>query len=224
MEIEEKVIEELLDIFEIDAETIVKEKSSRCPEIRAYDLFKALITKATRKEAAMDLGISSCTLRRFLYKEDYIVEPLKGVTSYRYYFISLTPYKRCFECSTIKYRKEFSKDVARDDNLNPRCKVCDRVQSKDTYVKIKNDPVMYKEHKKRYRFYSSKRKARKLQATPSWADLEKIKEIYLNCPEGYQVDHIIPLQGKLVCGLHVENNLQYLTSEENRRKSNKFEV
>ena len=224
MEIEEKVIEELLDIFELDAETIVKKKFRECPEIRAYDLFKSLISSTTYKEAAVDLSIHFNTLHRFLYKEGYIIEPLEGGTSYRYYFISLTPYKRCFECSTIKHRKEFSRDAARDDNLNPRCKVCDRVQSKDTYVKIKNDPERYEEYKKRDCFYSNSRKARKLKATPSWADLEKIKEIYLNCPEGYQVDHIIPLQGKLVCGLHVENNLQYLTSEENRRKSNKFEV
>lgn len=47
----------------------------------------------------------------------------------------------------------------------------------------------------------------------------KIKDIYLNCTEGYEVDHIIPLSKG---GLHHENNLQYLLKEENRKKSNKL--
>jgi hypothetical protein len=68
----------------------------------------------------------------------------------------------------------------------------------------------------------AKRKAIKLRATPKFANLEKIKEIYKNCPKGYHVDHIIPLQSKIVCGLHVEWNLQYLTASANCSKSNKL--
>lgn len=66
------------------------------------------------------------------------------------------------------------------------------------------------------------RKARKLQATPRWANLEEIKSIYTNCPSGYHVDHIIPLNNEIVCGLHTEDNLQYLTKEENLKKGNSF--
>jgi hypothetical protein len=74
-----------------------------------------------------------------------------------------------------------------------------------------------------YKNYSvMSRKAQKLKATPKWADLDKIKEIYRNRPEGYHVDHIIPLVSSRVCGLHVEHNLQYLPASENIRKKNNF--
>jgi len=80
----------------------------------------------------------------------------------------------------------------------------------------------YYENKTYYYFRSSKRRAFKLKAIPKWANLEKIKEIYLKRKNGYHVDHIIPLQGKNVCGLHVENNLQYLKVKENLSKGNNF--
>jgi hypothetical protein len=58
--------------------------------------------------------------------------------------------------------------------------------------------------------------------TPAWANRAEIVEVYKNCPVGYQVDHIIPLRGEVVTGLHVAANLQYLPASENRAKSNKF--
>ena len=70
----------------------------------------------------------------------------------------------------------------------------------------------------------AKRRAAKLQRTPAWADLEAIKQFYINCPKGYAVDHIVPLQGVNVSGLHVLNNLQYLTKSENCSKGNKYDV
>lgn len=66
--------------------------------------------------------------------------------------------------------------------------------------------------------YKYRRKLR----TPLWVDTDRLTEIYMNCPEGYQVDHIIPLSGEKVSGLHVPENLQYLSAEENNRKRNKF--
>lgn len=59
--------------------------------------------------------------------------------------------------------------------------------------------------------------------TPRWADKKKIVLIYSECPTGSHVDHIIPLNGKNVCGLHVPENLQYLPASENLRKHNKFD-
>lgn len=62
------------------------------------------------------------------------------------------------------------------------------------------------------------------QRTPVWADRQKIVEFYKNCPKGYQVDHIVPLRGTIVSGLHIAENLQYLTAKENRNKSNRYDL
>lgn len=59
-----------------------------------------------------------------------------------------------------------------------------------------------------------------IQRTPPWADLKVIRAIYEACPPGHEVDHVLPLRGKTVSGLHVAENLQYLTKAENRAKAN----
>ena len=78
---------------------------------------------------------------------------------------------------------------------------------------------------------NAKRRASQLQATPTWADFEAIEreyELAAWCSkvtgEQYHVDHIIPLQGKRVCGLHVHTNLRVIMASENIAKNNRFEV
>ena len=77
------------------------------------------------------------------------------------------------------------------------------------------------------RAYTAARKASKLRATPPWADLEAIKNIYRLAAQAQaltgvrmHVDHIIPLQHPLVCGLHVPSNLQILPGNFNEAKGN----
>ena len=67
-----------------------------------------------------------------------------------------------------------------------------------------------------------------LKATPPWADLKKIQSFYTEAKRltketgiAHHVDHIYPLKGKYVSGLHCEHNLQILTATENIRKGNR---
>ncbi len=69
-----------------------------------------------------------------------------------------------------------------------------------------------------------KREALKRQALPGWVDTPAILKFYLACPPGHHVDHVVPLRGKLVSGLHVLENLQYLPASENISKGNRFDL
>lgn len=85
-----------------------------------------------------------------------------------------------------------------------------------------------KENTGRLNAYSSWVRARRLSATPQWADRAMIEKIYAYAKHldqagvKHHVDHIVPLQGKTVCGLHVENNLRVVIDVVNLRKNAKL--
>lgn len=75
----------------------------------------------------------------------------------------------------------------------------------------------------------AKRRAAKLQRTPRWADLKAIEAIYWVCAQlqketggRFDIDHVVPLQGRNVSGLHVHYNLQIIPHVANTRKRNRF--
>lgn len=107
---------------------------------------------------------------------------------------------------------------------------CEKIkqQVRDRYSKnpVKNKryhALYYLKNKAKYLAFSSGRRAVKRKATPKWVDKEALLAIYKNRPLGMHVDHIIPLCGKNVCGLHVPWNLQYLTKSDNSKKHVKFD-
>lgn len=86
----------------------------------------------------------------------------------------------------------------------------------------------YKANKAEYVARRAKRRAAEIKATPKWSNHKMMLPFYrvaerLTRETGIQhaVDHIVPLQGRLVCGLHVAHNLRVITAKENLRKSNK---
>ena len=75
-------------------------------------------------------------------------------------------------------------------------------------------------YKDKYRVRNAKYSKTLKQRT--FGNKKDIIEFYKNCPNGYEVDHIVPINGRNVSGLHTIDNLQYLTIEDNRKKSNKY--
>ena len=86
----------------------------------------------------------------------------------------------------------------------------------------------YYNHKSDFTANTAKRRAAQLQATPLWADLMGVKDLFKQCEllfketgVRYHVDHIYPIQGETVSGLHTMGNLRIITADENLAKNNK---
>ncbi len=153
-------------------------------------------------------------------------------------------------CKKCKVEKDESYFYKHNSNLTKRsgaCSDCINAYKKNWYLKNKDKVIQrsknnYQENKERHISYclryrkikpwvhaknQRKRYAILRLATPKWLTEEQIKimkDFYKNRPHGYVVDHIMPIRGTNITGLHVPWNLQYLTQEENSLKSNKIPV
>ena len=175
--------------------------------------------KLQKSKYTKKLWINIKNARKVFYKiiknEIVSVDELDLFSRYHSYLVSISKQQR-------KYRS------------NPKVLARKKISDKKYY----NNPVnkiKIKEYRKKYfstpegkakqNAKTNKRRAMRFNAYPKWLkenQIKKINKFYKDCPKGYHVDHIIPLQGKNVCGLHVDWNLQYLTAKQNISKGNKI--
>ncbi len=94
-------------------------------------------------------------------------------------------------------------------SVHDGCRGCEREKRK------KNSP--------RRRRRNLAKEFRIQRAIPLWSISTFVNRFCAACPPGFHVDHIVPLRGEGVCGLHILENLQYLPAQENLSKSNKVD-
>ena len=146
--------------------------------------------------------------------------------------------KLCTKCGEQKPHALFNKHSTTKDRLHSYCKVCHGKCSRQW--SLKNQKAVKEQSKKyiqknpeKYNAFNAKRRAAKLQRTPPWLTQEQLAEIETFYTVAlafkiftgltYHVDHIVPLQGKNVSGLHVPWNLQVISATDNLKKYNLFE-
>ncbi len=164
-----------------------------------------------------------------LYETRKVPKRIKAVNEYLSEIGVTNPCNKCF---TDKPLTSFKIRTGKNRHIYSIIDTCKSCKSKAYNKNVKNKALkgrkkfvlMVENNKIRARSASAKRRNKIKNAQPLWANVENILNIYRNCisRENCEVDHVIPLQGKLVSGFHHEDNLQILPAEQNRSKSNKF--
>lgn len=198
----DKVIEK----FKLNPNNVLKKKIRGMQGITTYSLIEALIGYDSIIEAAESLGYTDNPVKQCIRQELHTVFPPQGSweskggkSKWSNILLASIGYRRCYTCYKIHLIEDFYSNTSKASGLESYCKYCSISKSK-------------------------LRKHYILERTPCWADIEAIDRFYRYCPKGYHVDHILPLQGKLVSGLHVLSNLQYMLASDNLIKSNSFTI
>lgn len=223
--------QELLDTiytkFKLNPDDLAKKKYGKLPDITIKEIISRILDNNTLPISEIFPEMSRPVISRVLVK----LFPNKVIKTQNWgsYILIEVGMKTCSKCTTIKSVEDFYSSKNKCNGIASHCSECDKKLSK---AYRDNNPEAEKErNKQKYlrnkEYYIIKSKIRKGVITrhkPTWANANELSKIYSLCPDGYHVDHIVPLNGELVSGLHVECNLQYLTSTDNLSKGNNFNI
>ena len=204
-------MQELVDLIcesvNIDKSLPLKKKIRGLKGFNFGELVLALISTTSLEAAAHYLGYTINPVKqaiRISLGSHYTERSRNfgegaGCPIWRYTLLDSIGYKYCNKCECILQHSLFTRSTTNYALLASECGTCCNLRTKQQKEFIK-------------------------ERTPSWSEESEILLLYKMCPKDYEVDHILPLKGKLVSGLHVLANLQYLSKKDNRDKSNIFTI
>jgi len=146
--------------------------------------------------------------------------------------------KPCCQCKATKHLELFPTRKNVKDGRGSVCKECLNKNTKEWNSKnkerlYKNIRAWQQRNPERMNAIGANARASRLQRTPSWLsedELWMIEEAYILAKMRedatgikWHVDHIVPLKGKTVSGLHVPWNLQVIPATDNIKKGNKYD-
>lgn len=138
---------------------------------------------------------------------------------YRNHKSTLTKWGKCSECIRINSRNWRKSNKNKHNSYQRKYRVMD-------LSKIKK---MLEDKEEVYFTTAYRKKKRIIDATPRWADHAGIRRMFEECIRlsdqmglDFEVDHVIPIRNRKVCGLHIPENLQVVSHSLNTIKANKF--
>ena len=221
----DSIIEDICKYFKVLPSDIARKKYGKLKEYRYYELIARILSSSD--------GVAN-TFNEMSKKTiiDTLAKAFPGkknsTQSWDTFLLECIQHKKCARCANIKPVSSFNK--FREMQYQSYCIDCNKQYQKVDYL---NNTEYHSDKNKKYKtenkdkvnMWAANRRASELHATPPWADFDEIAKIYRLCPDGYHVDHIIPLGGEKygVLGLHVHTNLQYLTAHDNMVKGSSFD-
>lgn len=144
--------------------------------------------------------------------------------------------KTCSRCNLEKLIEDFTRRAASKDGYTAACTECLKGQKRIDYVlepektmqRVRKNHKLRKDNDHVYRrAWNQWRYAKEINRVPKWVQfardmLPKYRELMEKAPSDWTIDHIVPMQGKNVSGLHVPSNLQVLPQRDNSGKGNFF--
>ena len=200
---------------------------------RKKDVTDLLLEALFQFDTAPGTYLSTMTDVSKKYKTIFDLSNKKSSTHMNTWFLQTFGYKYCSKCKDVKSLDSYATNKTRVSGITDYCKSCN-----NNYYEV--DPDKKKKLNSNYKVNNAskvnaataKRRAAKLLATPRWLTTEhyvQIENFYIVAKKletqtgiKHHVDHIVPLQGNNVSGLHVPWNLQVIKAEDNIRKGNRF--
>lgn len=220
------ITELILDKLGVFYDDIAKKQHGNSPSLTYGQVVDRILNDKGSKAAHSSFPeIAEQTFNRMMRRIFPEVKLNGGTQTWFFYLLELVEHKYCGCCKTVKHFSQYHKDKNNSNGIASTCAECKSIENSGSYRRYYDShQKSYAKNKGKIRERAAAYKIDRINRVVPWSEHDKIAEFYHNCPHGYHVDHIIPLKGKEVSGLHVLSNLQYLPAKENLIKSNKYTI